>query len=198
VEVLVYCRDRPGSEALLEELGEAHWSYMDRYADVMIARGPTLADGRHTGSLHIVDLHDLAAAHTFARDEPYSRAGVYSDVLVRRWTNELGRTMWEYNGDPAHNLRFLVLGHARPGATPACASLVDEHDRYFREHGYLERLIARGPLLSDDGREWLGTAMLVELPHRAAVDVMLASEPFASAGLYAEVEVHDWEFGGRR
>jgi hypothetical protein len=27
---------------------------------------------------------------------------------------------------------------------------------------------------------------------------MLASTPFVQAGLYATVEVHDWEFGGRR
>jgi len=27
---------------------------------------------------------------------------------------------------------------------------------------------------------------------------MLASEPYAQAGLYSSVEIHDWEFGGRR
>jgi hypothetical protein len=59
-------------------------------------------------------------------------------------------------------------------------------------------MIARGPLLSDDGREWVGDATLVELRDRAAVEAMLASTPFVRAGLYAHVEVHDWEFGGRR
>ena len=29
------------------------------------------------------------------------------------------------------------------------------------------------------------------------VDAMLAGEPFTRAGLYADVEVHDWQFGGR-
>ena len=59
-------------------------------------------------------------------------------------------------------------------------------------------MIARGPLLSDDGRDWVGDAMLLELPDRAAVEDMLASAPIAKAGLYADVEIHDWEFGGRR
>jgi hypothetical protein len=59
-------------------------------------------------------------------------------------------------------------------------------------------MIARGPLLSDDGREWVGDATLIELRDRAAVEAMLASTPSIRAGLYANVEVHDWEFGGRR
>jgi uncharacterized protein len=91
MEFFCYHRDRPGSVALREELLEEHWSYMDRYASQMIARGPTLAsDGcTPTGSLHIVDLPDSAAARAFAFDEPGYQAGVYRDVLLRRW-----RTRW--------------------------------------------------------------------------------------------------------
>ncbi|WP_420855639.1 YciI family protein, partial [Streptomyces kanamyceticus] len=64
MEFLCYHRDRPGSLALREELLEDHWSYMDHYQERMIARGPTFgADGETpTGSVHIVDLPDLAAA----------------------------------------------------------------------------------------------------------------------------------------
>ena len=54
VEYFFYCRGRPGTEALLEELAEAHWSFMDGYAEAMIARGPTLTPDRTTwtGSMH--------------------------------------------------------------------------------------------------------------------------------------------------
>jgi hypothetical protein len=69
--------------------------------------------------------------------------------------------------------------------------------RYVVEHGYLASLIERGPLLSDDGKEWLGTAMLVELRDRDGVEAMLATEPVVRAGLYTCVEIHDWRFGGR-
>jgi uncharacterized protein YciI len=95
VEFFCYHRDRPGSLPLREDLLERHWSYMDRYATEMIARGPTLTcDGdTPTGSVHIVDLHDHAAARAFALDEPNYQAGVYRDVLLRRWRNTLGRTM---------------------------------------------------------------------------------------------------------
>jgi uncharacterized protein YciI len=98
VEYFFYCRGRPGTEALLEELAEAHWSFMDGYAEAMIARGPTLTPDRTTwtGSMHMVDLPDAQAAQGFAFQEPFYRAGVYSEVLVRRWGNALGRRMWDY------------------------------------------------------------------------------------------------------
>jgi uncharacterized protein len=197
VEFFVYGRDRPGSGPLRAELAEAHWSFMDSYADAMIARGPTLTADRTaaTGSVHLLDLPDAAAARAFAFQEPYYRAGVFADVLVRRWRNALGGTMWDFQGDPSANRRFLVLGHGMPGMSAAHDRLLAEHHRYL--DGYRDCFIERGPLLGDDGTEWVGSAMLVELPDRAAVEAMLAGEPYAKAGLYADLEVHDWQFGGR-
>jgi uncharacterized protein len=149
VEYFVYGRDNPNADALLEELAEAHWSFMDGYADVMIARGPTLTPDRstHTGSLHIVDLPDEDAARTFALDEPYYRGGVYRDVLIRRWRNDLGRTMWDFQSDAPKDPRFLSIGLGRPGARPSGA-LEEEHRRFLVEGEYEDRTILRGPLLS--------------------------------------------------
>ncbi|WP_370948818.1 YciI family protein [Amycolatopsis sp. cg5] len=111
-EFLCDHRDRSGSLALREQLLGQHWSYMDRYDKEMIARGPTLAgDGdTPTGSLHVVDLPDPADAGAFAFDEPGYQAGVYRDVLLRRWRNLLGRTMWEFPGGRTGGDRYLVLG----------------------------------------------------------------------------------------
>jgi hypothetical protein len=44
VEFFCCHRDRPGSVALRDELREEHWSYMDRYAAVLVrARDPDTA-----------------------------------------------------------------------------------------------------------------------------------------------------------
>src|SRR5690242_20206902 len=111
MEFFSYHRDRPDSEALRDELLEAHWSYMDKFGAELIARGPTfLDDDTPTGSVHIVDLPDSAAARAFAFDEPNYQAGVYRDVLLRRWRNLLGRTMWEFHGGRTGGNRYLVLG----------------------------------------------------------------------------------------
>lgn len=182
MEFFCYHRDRPGSLPLREELGEAHWVYMDRYEAELIARGPTFADDGETptGSVHIVDLPDAAAARTFAFDEPNYQAGVYRDVLLRRWRNLLGRTMWEFPGGRTGGNRYLVLGLG-----PGPAADVDVP-------AGREELIAYGPLLSDDGAVWVGTAALVRASDADAARAVL------TRGRYADTEVHDWEFGGRR
>jgi len=179
VEFFCYHRDRPGSVALREELLERHWSYMDRYQAEMIARGPTFDGDTPTGSVHIVGLPDPAAARSFAFDEPNYQAGVYRDVLLRRWRNLLGRTMWDFPGGPDDGNRYLVLGL---GAGPA-ADLGVPPDQ--------DELIAYGPLLSDNGATWLGTAALVRAQDPGAARAIL------TADRYADIEVHTWQFGGR-
>ena len=181
MEFFVYHRDRPGSGALRNEMLEEHWSYMDRYAKELIARGPTLADDGDTatGSVHIVDLPDPAAARAFAFDEPTYQAGVYRDVLIRRWDNLLGRTMWDFPGGPTDGSRYLVLGLGSGQAADAVPTDRDE-------------LIAYGPLLSDNGTTWLGTAVLVRAPDPDTARAVLTPDRYAS------IEVHNWQFGGRR
>ncbi|MFI6562101.1 YciI family protein [Streptomyces sp. NPDC050534] len=181
MEYFCYHRDRVGSVALRDELLEEHWSYMDRYAAEMIVRGPTFADDGATpsGSVHILDLPDPAAARAFAFDEPNYQAGVYRDVLLRRWRNLLGRTMWDFPGGREGGNRYLVLGL---GAGQG-ADLAVPHDR--------DELIAYGPLLSDDGATWLGTAVLLRAPDAKAARAVL------TADRYACIDVHDWQFGGR-
>jgi hypothetical protein len=181
VEFFCYHRDRPGSVTLRDELLEEHQSYMDRYDKEMIARGPTLAgDGdTPTGSVHILDLPDPAAARAFAFDEPCYQAGVYQDVLLRRWHNMVGRTMWDFPGGPAGGNRFLVLGLGTGQASDLAVP---------RDH---DELIANGPLLSDDGASWLGTAVLIRASDPDAARAILVPDRYAS------IEVHSWQFGGR-
>jgi hypothetical protein len=119
MEFFCYHRDRPGSTALRSQMVEQHWSYMDQFATTMIARGPTFtSDGTLTGSVHILDLPDPAAARTFAFEEPGYQAGAYRDVL-RRWHNSLGRTMWDFSGGQPDNNRYLVLGFTSEPAADA-------------------------------------------------------------------------------
>jgi hypothetical protein len=54
-----------------------------------------------------------------------------------------------------------------------------------------DELIAYGPLLSDDGVTWLGTAVLVRAPDPDQARTILTRDR------YAGIEVHPWAFGGR-
>jgi len=200
VDYFFYCRDKAGTAAMRKQLVETHWAFMDGYASRMSARGPTVQeDGvTQTGSMHIVDLPDAEAARVFAYEEPYFKAGVFEEVMVRRWENELGRTMWDFKGQPEKNRRFLVIAHGKPAMEAERKRLAEAQRRCYAEKGRQDSLIASGPLLSEDGRQWRGNAMMVELADRAAVDAMMEEDPYAKAGLYERVDVHYWRFGGRR
>lgn len=170
---------------------EHHWTFIDGYAERLIARGPTLAapDCEMTGSMHLVDLPDWQSAQVFASKEPFYEAGVFSEVLVRRWRNELGRTMWEFNGRGRE--RFLVIGHGHAGADGASAAQLD----YLRSEA-AESLIAHGPTFSEEGH-WTGSVTLLEVRDMATAEQLLNESPVARTGLYDQLEVHHWRFGGR-
>jgi uncharacterized protein YciI len=180
MEFFCYHRDRPGSTPLRTRMVEEHWAYMDRFAETMIARGPTFTDdGTLTGSVHILDLPDPAAARAFAFDEPGYQAGAYRDVLLRRWEDTLGRTMWDFASDRPDAPRYLVLGFCLEPAADADAPPGGDD------------LIASGLLLSDDGSLVLGAAVLLEAPYEAVARAVLPT------GRWSAVEVHRWRPGGR-
>ena len=206
VEFFCYHRDRPGSLALREQLLEQHWSYMDRYQAEMIARGPTLAaDGdTPTGSVHILNLAGPAAARAFAFDEPNYQAGIYRDVLLRRWRNLLGRTMWDFPGGRDGGNRYLVLGLGTGQAADLSVPPGQDGGNRYLVLGLgtgqpadlavppgQHELIAYGPLLSDSGATWLGTALLIRAPDPDKARSILTPDR------YADIEVHSWQFGGR-
>ncbi len=179
MDFICYHRDRTGSMTLRYELLEQHLDYMDQFNAAMVARGPTfLEDGTLTGSVHILDLPDPDAARSFAFNEPGYQAGIYRDVLLRRWHNVLGKTMWDYAGEPDGS-RYFVLGFTSepwPGDAP---------------WSFDERFIASGPLLSDDGTRMLGVAALLTAANSEAAGEALVG------GHYDGIEVHQWRQGGR-
>jgi uncharacterized protein YciI len=180
IDFFVYSRAASSAAAAEHDraLDEEHWSYMDRFAAGMIARGPTLAPDRETwtGSVHILDLPSTEAAREFVEHEPYNRAGLFEDHAIRRFNNLLGRTMWEF---PRRSLdpRFLVIAQLPLPDSPALRR---------------ERLIVHGELLTPDEARPAGVLFALQAPTREAVQ--------EQAGLdeHDDVQILDWEFGGRR
>ena len=196
MDFFVYSRDVAGT-ALRDdrELLEEHWSYMDTFAKSMIARGPTLAADRETatGSLHVLELPSVDAVHEFVAREPNNRAGLYADHFIWRFENLLGRTMWEFSGADAE--KFLVI--ARSGRDQS----LGRSGRPIPPDGlppeFRERLILCGALSTLDGAEPVGVALAVQARGRTAVAALL-SDGRTGFDAFPEVEIHDWEFGGRR
>jgi uncharacterized protein len=194
-DFFVYSRDAAGAAALRDddELLEAHWSYMDGFAESMIARGPTLAPDLETatGSLHVLGLPSVDAAQEFVAREPNNRAGVYAEHSVWRFENLLGRTMWEFSG-AADEPRFLIIARPRRGQTTGRPVPPESLAAELRE-----RLILYGALtaLHDAGPG--GVALAVQAPEREAVAALL-DEGRVGLDVFPDIEIHDWQFGGRR
>jgi uncharacterized protein YciI len=191
LDFFVYSRDAVDTTELRDdqELLEEHWSYMDRFAESMIARGPTLDADRETatGSLHVLALPSVDAAREFVALEPNNRAGVYGEHLVWRFENLLGRSMWEFSGQAAEP-GFLIIARSHLSRRVSAETLPAE---------LLERLILYGALSTLDGAEPAGIALALQAPDREAVDALMDDER-TGLGEYSEAEVHNWEFGGRR
>jgi uncharacterized protein len=191
VDFFVCSRDAADTADLRDdqELLEEHWSYMDRFTESMIARGPTLDTDRETatGSLHVLALPSVDAAREFVALEPNNRAGVYGEHLVWRFENLLRPSMWEFSGQPTES-RFLIIGRSHLGRPVLAETLPAE---------LLERLVLYGALTTLDGAEPVGIALALQAPDREAVDALLEDER-TGLGAFSEVEVHNWEFGGRR
>lgn len=196
MDFFVYSRDAPGTEALRDDhdLLEEHWSYMDGFADTMIARGPTLTTDRKTatGSLHVLGLPSLAAATEFVEREPNNRAGMYAEHRIWAFENLLGRTMWELVGD-AGEPRFLAIAHSghdqrmHASARPAAALAAELR----------ERLIVYGALAEPEGGETFGVAFAFRAPGKDGA-VALLRDGATGIDAFANIEVQDWELGGRR
>jgi uncharacterized protein len=198
MDFFVYSRDASGTEALRDdgELLEEHWSYMDRFAASMIARGPTFGTDRETvtGSLHVVGLPSVDAMHEFVAREPNNRAGVYAEHSVWRFENLLGHTMWEFPG-AADKTKFLIIARSHGSAATAARGRPVPPESLSTE--LRERLIVYGALGTLDDAAPVGVALAVQARDRQAVETLLEQ---GRAGLTAflSIEIHDWEFGGRR
>jgi uncharacterized protein len=191
MDFFIYSRDAAETAHLRDdqELLEEHWSYMDGFAESMIARGPTLDADRETatGSLHVLALPSVDAAREFVGLEPNNRAGVYGEHSIWRFENLLGRSMWEFLGQPAES-RFLIIGRSHLHRPVSAETLPTE---------LRERLIVYGALATLDGAEAVGVALALQAPDRVAVDALVGDERMGLAA-FSDIEVHDWEFGGRR
>ena len=57
----------------------------------------------------------------------------------------------------------------------------------FREH-----VLMAGPTLSEDGSTMSGSVLILDLEDRAAAEAFAVNDPYAKAGLFERVTIHQW------
>ena len=83
-------RDKPGALQIRLDTRTAHLDYVASTGVVELA-GPFLDEGgQMCGSLIILDVADMAAAQSWADNDPYAQAGLFATVTLSAWKKVIG------------------------------------------------------------------------------------------------------------
>jgi uncharacterized protein YciI len=189
----IYGWDKDGAAEARRALLAEQQRYVKDFGERVIGYGHFVSDdGRDTlGTSFFMQLDDRAAADAFIANEPLNKAGLYRRVELHRWSNSFGKRAADYRRKGLQ--QFLCTGPKT--ATPEFyRTRLHAHESYFAS--FADSFIFRGPIRSADGSDNIGTALLLELPDRAAADAFWNEEPFAKNGGYArDARIVRWVFG---
>lgn len=84
---LITCTDKPDSAALRSATRAEHLAYIKPWTKRILAAGGFLNDAGEPGGggMILLDTDDRAEAQAFADNDPYTRAGLFAAVDIRRW-----------------------------------------------------------------------------------------------------------------
>ena len=146
-------------------------------------------------SVLFVEFDDWKQVRKFVDNEPHNKNSVYSNVYIRKWGFALKRRQVDFPRKE-NQINWYIRGHGRTGMHEKRQALLSAHRAYFKPYD-IEHFIARGPIFSDEGEEWQGSANLISLPDRETVEEFLAKEPYYANDLYERVIIERYKFGGR-
>ena len=85
---LIFATDKPGMLETRIDIRQKHRRYLRQEHSVNVLEGgPTLCHetGEMNGTLLIVDAESLEQVQEFVQGDPYSEAGLFENIDIRRW-----------------------------------------------------------------------------------------------------------------
>lgn len=190
----IYCWDKPGT---LEPRGtflQDQRLYASSFGERVIGYGHVVSnDGLDTlGTTFFMQLDDRAAVEEFLANEPLNKAGVFERIDINRWSNSFQKRAADFKRKGMQ--QFLCTGSKITNPAELFSAHLHAHESYFKT--FADSFIFRGPIRSADGADNIGTALLLELPDRAAAEDFWNNEPFAANdGYQDDWRIHRWVFG---
>ena len=174
----------PGSAELRNTTLSEQKRYVAGFDDRVIGYGHIVSDdGTETlATTFFLQIDDRRTADTFVDGEPLNNAGAVERVTVQRWSNSFLKRQVDYRRKGLQ--QFFCTGSKIVDTGPLFAAHLTDHEKYFKR--YEDSFILRGPIRSADGVDNIGTALLLELPARAAAEEFWNNEPFAANGGYQD------------
>lgn len=88
--IALIARDKPGALQLRKDNRADHLAHISD-TGVVLQAGPLLGgDGEMCGSLVILEVADMAAAQSWAENDPYAKAGLFAKVELIEWKKVIG------------------------------------------------------------------------------------------------------------
>ena len=83
----IFTKDKPDSLSLRLATRDVHLAYLDSHAGKLLAAGALLNDDGSggDGGLIIYDTDDKATAKDFIDNDPFTKAGLFQSITIRRW-----------------------------------------------------------------------------------------------------------------
>jgi hypothetical protein len=191
---LIKCRSKPGTDALREATIEAHRNFLDGYPEVTWYSGPLFTDDNRNaiGSLRLIEFPDREAAVAYINADPYTKAGIFQAINVERWKPGLEVRQRDYKRRDG-TAQFVIHCHDKADGGARRAPLRDAHLDYLKD--FSDIVVARGPLLDDDGKRTIGSLLILDVADKAEAEAFWADEPFNRAGVYDWTTIERWRFG---
>ena len=172
---------------------DAHRRFLDGYPEVTWYSGPLFTDDNKNaiGSLRLIEFPDRSAALAYINADPYAKAGIFAAIAIERWKPALDVRQHDYVRKDG-TMQFVIHCHDKPGGGARREPLRAAHRDYLNDHKDI--IVARGPLLDDDGGKTIGSVLILDVAHKAEAEAFWADEPFNRAGVY-EWTIERWRFG---
>ena len=190
--ILIY--DEPDSAALRDQYRQTHLDYLKAFDAQTLFAGPFTTDDESAdlGSLRLIEFPDRSTAERHVAEEPYVIGGVQKRWYIQRW---LPRSPYSWRDCPRTKGHMQAMFHAldQPGAGALRQKFREAHETYLAKHASL--VMARGPLVTDDGEQPIGSVLLLDVSDMDAARAFMEQEPFYSHGVYKDINFHRWRFG---
>ena len=159
--ILIY--DELDSAALRDQYRQTHLDYLKVFDAQTLFAGPFTTDDESAdlGSLRLIEFPDRATGERHVAEEPYVIGGVQKRWYIHRW---LPRSPYSWRDCPRTKGHIQAMFHGldQPGAGALRQKFRAAHEAYLDQHASM--VMARGPLVADDGEQPIGSVLLLDVP----------------------------------
>ncbi len=88
---------------------------------------------------------------------------------------------------------FMIVANDAPGVAELRAKVRPAHIAYLEAN--LDKIVAAGAMLADDGKTAIGSLYLIDTDHREEAEQFIRHDPYMQKGVFAGFEATRWRKG---